>query len=68
MHLICRGVDMRKKIIGGIVFGIVAVACLTALIVSKETKEDEKTIPEKEIKKVFLLYYYKANLEQGKPS
>ena len=52
MHLICRGVDMRKKIIGGIVLGVVAVACLTTLIVSKETKDDEKTIPKKEIKKV----------------
>ena len=52
MHLICRGVDMRKKIIGGIVFGIVAVACLTALIVSKETNEEEKTILKKEMKKV----------------
>ena len=47
-----RGVDMRKKVIGGIVLGVVAVACLTALIVSKETKDDEKTIPEREIKKV----------------
>lgn len=47
-----RGVDMRKKVIGGIVLGIVAVACLTALIVSKETKDDEKIIPEKDIKKV----------------
>ena len=33
-------------------YGKVAVACLTALIVSKETKDDEKTIPEREIKKV----------------
>ena len=47
-----RGVDMRKKVIGGIVLGVVAVACLAALIVSKETKDDEKIIPEKEIKKV----------------
>ena len=43
---------MRKKVIGGIVLGVVAVACLTALIVSKETKDDEKILPEKEIKKV----------------
>ena len=44
-----RGVDMRKKVISGIVLGVVAVACLTALIVSKETKDDEKIIPEKDI-------------------
>ena len=47
-----RGVDMRKKVISGIVLGVVAVACLAALIVSKENKDDEKTIPEREIKKV----------------
>lgn len=47
-----RGVDMRKKVIGGIVLGVVAVVCLAALIISKETKDDEKTIPEREIKKV----------------
>lgn len=47
-----RGVDMRKKVIGGIVLGVVTVVCLAALIVSKETKDDEKTIPEREIKKV----------------
>ena len=47
-----RGVDMRKKVIGGIVLGVVTVACLAALIVSKETKDDEKIIPEKDIKKV----------------
>ena len=43
---------MRKKVIGGIVLGVVTVVCLAALIVSKETKDDEKTIPEREIKKV----------------
>ena len=47
-----RGVDMRKKVIGGIVLGVVTVVCLAALIVSKGTKDDEKTIPEREIKKV----------------
>ena len=47
-----RGVDMRKKVIGGIVLGVVTIVCLAALIVSKETKDDEKTIPEREIKKV----------------
>lgn len=43
---------MRKKVIGGIIIGVVAVACLTALITSKETKEEDKTLPQKDVKKI----------------
>lgn len=43
---------MRKKVVGGIVIGVVAVACLVALITAKETKEDDKILPEKEVKKI----------------
>lgn len=43
---------MRKKVIGGIIIGVVAVACLTALITSKETKEEDKTLPQKDVKQI----------------
>ena len=42
---------MRKKIIGGVVLGAVIFACCAALILSKETKQEDKIV-EKEIKKV----------------
>lgn len=42
---------MRKKIIGGVVLGAVILACCAALILSKETKQEDKIV-EKEIKKV----------------
>lgn len=43
---------MRKKVIGGIIIGVVAVACLTALMTSKETKEEDKTLPQKDAKQI----------------
>ena len=43
---------MRKKVIGGIIIGVIAVACLTALITSKETKEEDKTLPQKDVKQI----------------
>ena len=43
---------MKKKVIGGIIIGVVAVACLTALITSKETKEEDKTLPQKDVKQI----------------
>lgn len=43
---------MRKKVIGGIIIGVIAVACLTALITSKETKEEDKTLPQKDAKQI----------------
>lgn len=43
---------MKKKVIGGIIIGVVAVACLTALITSKETKEEDKTLPQKDAKQI----------------
>ena len=43
---------MRKKVIGGIIIGVVAVACLTALMASKETKDENKTLPEKDAKQI----------------
>lgn len=52
IHNVLWGVSMRKKLIGGIVLGVVAVACLSALLVSKETKNDDESLPEKEVKKI----------------
>ena len=43
---------MRKKVIGGIIIGVVAVACLTALMTSKETEEEDKTLPQKDVKQI----------------
>lgn len=43
---------MKKKVIGGIIIGVIAVACLTALITSKETKEEDKTLPQKDAKQI----------------
>lgn len=43
---------MKKKVIGGIIIGVVAVACLTALMTSKETKEEDKTLPQKDAKQI----------------
>ena len=43
---------MRKKVIGGIIIGVIAVACLTALMTSKETKEEDKTLPQKDAKQI----------------
>ena len=43
---------MRKKVIGGIIIGVVAVACLTALMTSKETEEEDKTLPQKDAKQI----------------
>lgn len=43
---------MRKNVIGGIIIGVIAVACLTALITSKETKEEDKTLPQKDVKQI----------------
>lgn len=43
---------MKKKVIGGIIIGVIAVACLTALITSKETKEEDKTLPQKDVKQI----------------
>mgnify|MGYP004652017909 FL=1 len=43
---------MKKKVIGGIIIGVVAVACLTALMTSKETKEEDKTLPQKDVKQI----------------
>ena len=42
---------MRKKIIGGVVLGAVILACCAAVILTKETKHEDKIV-EKEIKKV----------------
>ena len=46
------GVDMRKKLIGGIVIGALVVACISACLVSKETKQEENALPDKEVKKI----------------
>ncbi len=43
---------MKKKVIGGIIIGVIAAACLTALITSKETKEEDKTLPQKDVKQI----------------
>ena len=43
---------MRKKLIGGIVIGAVVVACISACLVSKETKQEENALPDKEVKKI----------------
>ena len=42
---------MRKKVVGGIVLGAVILACCAALVLTKETKQEDEIV-EKEIKQV----------------
>ena len=58
---------MKKKLVGGIVLGVVAFACCASLLLLKNSKDDKEIVADNEVKKIENVDKIKENIPQAPP-